>query len=230
MTTAAATGSSTASGTSSSTSANIASGQKTLNTNFQTFLTLLTTQLKNQDPTSPLDPNQFTQQLVQMTGVQQQLISNQLLQQIASSSSGSQGVVGGVGLIGKTVTANDATSVLSGGQIPWSYSLDRTASEAVMTITNAAGQPVYTGAAPNLGAGVHSFAWNGKNASGTQLPDGGSYTLSITATDAKGAAVTSQAIVKGQVSGVAQDASGAATVLIGGAAVPISAITAVSAN
>ena len=42
--------------------------QQTLTSSYNTFLTLLTTQLKHQDPTSPLDTNAFTQQLVQMTG------------------------------------------------------------------------------------------------------------------------------------------------------------------
>lgn len=228
MTTTTATTSASSANSSNSTASNIAAGQKTLSTNFQTFLTLLTTQLKNQDPTSPLDPNQFTQQLVQMTGVQQQLISNQLLQQIANSSSGGQGVLSGVGLIGKTVTAADATATLSGGQIPWSYSLGSTASQATLIITNAAGQTVYAANAPSLTAGVHSFTWNGKDSSGKQLPNGGQYTLKISATDANGANVTSQAVITGQAKGVAQDASGAATILIGGTAVPLSAVTSVS--
>jgi flagellar basal-body rod modification protein FlgD len=228
MTTTTATSGATSANSSNSTASNIAAGQKTLSTNFQTFLTLLTTQLKNQDPTSPLDPNQFTQQLVQMTGVQQQLISNQLLQQIADSSSGGQGVLSGVGLIGKNVTATDATATLSGGRIPWSYSLGSTASQATLTITNTAGQTVYSANAPSLTAGVHGFTWNGKDSSGNQLPNGGQYTLKISATDANGANVTSQAVITGQATGVAQDASGAATILIGSTAVPLSAVTSVS--
>jgi flagellar basal-body rod modification protein FlgD len=75
--------------------------------NFNSFLTLLTTQLKNQDPTSPLDTNQFTQQITQMTGVEQQLLSNQLLQQLVSAQGG---VASAANLIGETVTAPGATS------------------------------------------------------------------------------------------------------------------------
>src|SRR5271156_1485485 len=78
-----------------------------LASNSQTFLTLLTTQLKNQDPTSPLDTNQFTQQITQMTGVEQQLLSNQLLQQLVSAQGG---VASAANLIGETVTAPGATS------------------------------------------------------------------------------------------------------------------------
>ena len=62
-------------------------GIASLADNFNTFLALLTTQLKNQDPTSPLDSNQFTQQLVQMTGVEQQLNGNTLLKQLVANTS-----------------------------------------------------------------------------------------------------------------------------------------------
>src|SRR5579862_2258269 len=89
--------------------------------NFQTFLTLLTTQLKNQDPLSPLDTNQFTQQLTQMTGVEQQLLSNQLLQQLVSQSQGG-GLTGAVGLIGKTVSASDTSATLQNGSATWQFS------------------------------------------------------------------------------------------------------------
>jgi flagellar hook assembly protein FlgD len=82
-------------------------GLASLADNFQGFLTLLTTQLKNQDPTSPLDTNQFTQQITQMTGVEQQLLSNQLLQQLVTAQSG---VASAANLIGETVTAPGATS------------------------------------------------------------------------------------------------------------------------
>ena len=71
--------------------------------NSQTFLTLLTTQLKNQDPTAPTDMNSMTQQLTQMTGVEQQLLSNELLTKLVSQSANAMGTA--VGLIGKTVTA-----------------------------------------------------------------------------------------------------------------------------
>ncbi|MBS0410377.1 MAG: hypothetical protein JSR86_10725 [Proteobacteria bacterium] len=75
--------------------------------NYQTFLSLLTTQLKNQDPLSPLDTNQFTQQLTQMTGVEQQLLSNQLLQQLVTAQAG---IGQNANLIGKMITAPGANT------------------------------------------------------------------------------------------------------------------------
>jgi flagellar hook assembly protein FlgD len=91
----------------STTQLSLNNGLTSLASNFQGFLTLLTTQLKNQDPTSPLDTNQFTQQITQMTGVEQQLLSNSLLQQLVSAQGG---VASAARLIGETVTAPGATS------------------------------------------------------------------------------------------------------------------------
>ena len=88
-------------------SASINSGLASMATNYQTFLSLLTTQLKNQDPLSPLDTNQFTQQLTQMTGVEQQLLSNQLLQQLVTAQSG---IGQSANLIGKVITAPGANT------------------------------------------------------------------------------------------------------------------------
>lgn len=102
--------------------ADINSGLNSLASNYQTFLTLLTTQLKNQDPLSPLDTNQFTQQLTQMTGVEQQLLSNQLLQQLVTANQ-SSGLSDAVGLIGKTATASSGSGTLTSGQVSWPYTL-----------------------------------------------------------------------------------------------------------
>jgi len=103
-------GATTKNSSTSSTSANQLSlnqGLTSLASNFQGFLTLLTTQLKNQDPTQPLDTNQFTQQITQMTGVEQQLLSNNLLQQLVAEQTG---VGAAASLIGDKVTATDAST------------------------------------------------------------------------------------------------------------------------
>src|SRR5882672_9865366 len=76
--------------------------------NFTTFLTLLTTQLKHQNPLDPLDTNQFTSQLVQFAGVEQQLkVNDQLsalvaLQQTAQNSTALEFVGKEVGVAGDT--------------------------------------------------------------------------------------------------------------------------------
>ena len=141
------------SGTSTSTAIN--NSLASLASNSQTFLTLLTTQLKNQDPTSPLDTNQFTAQLVQMTGVEQQLLSNQLLQTLVNQSSGG-GVTGAVGLIGKQVTASGNTATLTDGSASWQYNLGGNAANVTVQVSDSSGNVVFTGAAPT-GSGPQSF-------------------------------------------------------------------------
>ena len=213
----------------SNTQADLTSGVNNLSSGYSTFLTLLTTQLKNQDPTSPLDTNQFTQQLVQMTGVQQQLLSNQLLQQLVNQSGTGSGAAGAVGLIGKTVTADSAQGVLTKGAVSWGYDLDKAASSATLSVANAAGTVVWSGSAPDLSSGSHAFTWDGKDSSGKQIADGGTYTLSVAASDAAGAAITATPQITGVVGSV-QTANGQTVVQIGGSTAPVTSITNISAS
>lgn len=188
---------------------------------YETFLALLTTQLKNQDPTAPLDTNQFTQQLVQMTGVEQQLLTNDLLQSLVDTSGGG-GLDAAVGFIGKIVTAEGASAALTGGAAAWGYALDRNASEVTLEVLDPAGRVVRreTGA---LTAGEHAFAWDGKDQAGAQLPDGGVYVFRVTAKDALGAAFTSATTVEGTVRAVEQ-ADGDVRLMLNGVGVPLSAV------
>lgn len=200
----------------------LASGQANLSSSYETFLTLLTTQLKNQDPTSPLDTNAFTQQLVQMTGVQQQLLSNQLLKQLVTQ--GQNGSVGdAIELIGKTVTVAGPDAALTGGKADWIYNLGKTSTEATLTVTDASGKVMWTGPAPNLTKGAHAFSWDGKGANaGTE---GGIYTLKVTA-QASGAEVATAVSMVGPVTSVRQGENGV-VVNIGGAEALLTGVTAV---
>jgi flagellar basal-body rod modification protein FlgD len=211
----------------SSTAANILSGQQSLSQDYTTFLTLLTTQLQNQDPTSPLDTNAFTQQLVSMTGVQQQLLTNQLLQQMATASTNGS-VANAVDLIGANVTAANSSEVLSGGSAAWTYNLASAASAATITISNSTGQTIYSTTVQNPVAGNNAFTWNGQNFSGSQLPDGGTYTMAVQAADGSGAPITSTVSISGVVGSVSQSASGTTQVNIGATPVPLTSITSVT--
>ena len=217
----------TSTGNASTNAANIAAGQANLSSSYSTFLTLLTTQLQNQDPTSPLDTNAFTQQLVSMTGVQQQLLTNELLQQMVTNGSGS--VSSSVNLIGKTVTASTANATLSGGSATWNYDMPATAAQGTATITDASGTAVWSGALSNLSAGNDSFTWNGKNISGSQLADGGTYTLSIAAADSSGASITPAISIAGVVKSI-QSVSGVTQATVGSTQVPVTSITGVNGS
>lgn len=177
-------------------------GIDSLTSNFNTFLSLLTTQLRNQDPTSPLDSNQFTQQLVQMTSVQQQLNTNSLLKQVVSNTA--NGVSTAVSLIGKQVRAASNTANISGGQAQWIYNLPSGVADLKVEVTDGKGTVVHAEAPTDRKTGDHTFTWNGKDRSGVQLPDGGPYTLKVTALDSGGNALSTSTFVQGAVTGVTQ--------------------------
>jgi flagellar basal-body rod modification protein FlgD len=184
---------------------------KQLSGNFSTFLTLLTTQLKNQDPTSPMDSNAFTQQLVMYSQVEQQISSNDNLKTLIAQGTSNAAAVT-TGYLGKKVSITNGNASLTGGTATWSYNLDTAAATNQLTVTNASGKTVYTGPG-DLTAGNHSFAWNGKDNNGNQLADG-AYKLTITAADTNGTNITSSVASAGTVTQI--DMTGATPQLIVG--------------
>jgi flagellar basal-body rod modification protein FlgD len=187
-----------ANSTTQSTTAGNAAAQQ-LGGNFNTFLTLLTTQLQNQDPLSPMDTTQFTQQLVEYSQVEQQINTNSNLQNLISLQQSGAGAAA-VGYLGKEVTVTNGNAALINGAASWNYGLGAAAASTTLTVTNANGQAVYTGAG-TTNAGNNTFSWNGQDNNGNQLPDG-TYTLSVSATDSTGAAITTAVSSSGTVTEV----------------------------
>jgi flagellar basal-body rod modification protein FlgD len=212
--------------TTAAATANINSQSASLADNYNMFLNLLTTQLKNQDPLNPMDNNEFTQQLTQMTGVQQQLLTNQLLTQMISQG---QAQVGGaaVGLIGKQVTMQTSNAPLVNGQATWNYNLPATATSGSLTVMDANGNIVATSTPSDLSKGDHTFAWNGKDMNGHTVADG-VYTLQITAADANGAAIAATESYSGVASGIAT-VNGQTMLTVGAIQAPVTSVTAVTA-
>ena len=208
-------------------SSTINSGLASVANNYQTFLSLLTTQLSNQDPLSPMDTSQFTQQLTQMTGVEQQLLSNQLLQQLVNQNSSSSNLTNAVGLIGKNVTVDGDTSQLNGGQATWEFSLPSAPASMTVNVVDASNNIVWSGPVTSTGSGGQTFTWNGQNQSGVQQKDGGLYTLKITAKDASGGKITPTTTLQGTATAV-QTFNGQTMVTVGTTQVPISSIIGVS--
>ena len=227
MTTTSATSPINPTGTTSNTTATntTSAGRTALAQNFNMFLTLLTTQMKNQDPTAPMDSTQFMSQLVQMTGVEQQLNTNSLLQQVVSNTSG--GVSGAVAMIGTNVKATSTTANLTNGQAQWVYNLPAGAADLKVQVLDANGNVVAAQAPSDMSAGDHVFTWNGKNLAGSQLANGGTYSLQVSATDSTGAALTATSYVEGLVTGVTQN-NGAASIIVNGSAVPVSSVISVN--
>jgi flagellar basal-body rod modification protein FlgD len=208
--------SSTASPT-SSTQASLDRSRSTMASNFDQFLQLLTTQLKNQSPLDPLDTNQFTQQLVQFSGVEQQLKTNELLNDMITGSRVSA-ATGAVSFIGQRVTADSATAPLKGGQAEWALEFPRGASNTEIEIRSRAGSVVYS-TTRSFSGGNQSFVWDGKTSIGTDAPEG-DYTISIKAADANGSQMNIKTQMRGIVDGV--DFSSDTPVLkVGSLSIPI---------
>lgn len=188
---------------------------------FDSFLTLLTTQLQNQDPLSPLDTNQFTQQLVSFAGVEQQINSNQKLDSLVQMqlSNAFSAALGYVGLDVRYLS--NELSYSGTGESKISYSLEKSAREASVNIFDEAGKLVYS-AKVDPAQGPHDFTWNGKSTGGQQMP-AGTYTIKIDAADAAGTPVKSTSVVPGRVKGV-ETQNGIIHLLVGDRAVPIANI------
>src|SRR4029450_2100636 len=169
-------------GTGTATSHKTASDKTTgIADNFQTFLTLLTTQLQHQNPMDPLDTNQFTQQLVQFAGIGERLKSNEQLEslvEIEKSAQATQALV----YVGSNV-AVDGSKAQFDKSATWNFHSDKNTS-ATITITNSAGQTAYTGNF-SLKEGNSSFVWDGKGNDGVQWP-GGTYTFTAPGKDSSG--------------------------------------------
>jgi flagellar basal-body rod modification protein FlgD len=185
-------GSSASSGTNALASQQIAG-------NFQTFLQLLTTQLQNQNPLDPLDTNQFTQQLVEFAGVEQQLNANSSLQTLVSLQQTAQSTQA-LQFVGKTAVVNGSTNSLTNSTATWDLNVPSN-SNVTLSIANSAGQTVFTGTYSAAAGNNQPFTWNGQGNDGTQWPDG-QYTLTATAADASGNSVGVTTQVQGVVSSV----------------------------
>src|SRR5581483_3618200 len=174
-------------------------GSQQLAGNFDTFLQLLTTQLQNQNPLDPLDTNQFTQQLVEFAGVEQQLNTNSSLQTLVSLQQTAQSTQA-LQFVGKTAVVNGNVNSLTNSSATWDLNIPSN-SNVTISIANSAGQTVYSGTFSANAGNNQPFTWNGQGSDGTQWPDG-QYTLTATAADASGNSVGVATQVQGVVSSV----------------------------
>jgi flagellar basal-body rod modification protein FlgD len=199
---------------------------KQLTSNFDTFLTLLTTQLKNQDPLEPMDSNQFTQQLVQFSQVEQQINSNANLEKLIALTK-NQSANDAVSYLGKTVTLTDGEGALMDGSAKWAYSLENDATATKLMVLNANGKAVYVGNGETA-SGLHAFTWNGKDNGGNDLPPG-AYVLKVIASNGADAPVNAHVASQGVVTEV--DLTGDEPLLmLGPLGVPLSKAQLVSAQ
>ncbi|WP_269716014.1 flagellar hook assembly protein FlgD [Caulobacter sp. NIBR2454] len=208
--------------------------RNTLASSQETFLALLTTQLKNQDPLAPVDSTQFVTQTVQMVGVEQQLMTNDLLTALVGMNDG--GLNESASLLGKTVIAENATQKIGDdGKATWSYDLAGDAKYTKLEIVNSAGNIVKTiepeGAAANK-KGSHSYTWDGvlsvaDDGTKTYAKKGAAYTIRVKATSATGGAVETSTDLTGVATSVAIE-GGQSVLTINGLKIPLSSVIGVT--
>lgn len=198
-------------------------GMQELSGNFNTFLTLLTTQLQNQDPLNPMDSSQFTQQLVEFSQVEQQIDTNKNLQTLIALGQANT-LSSATNYLGKTITITTGNGALQDSTCSWRYALGADSSNTTLTVSDSNGKVVYSGTGETASGG-HDFTWDGKDNAGNQMPDG-VYKLSVTATTSDGQPVQSAIAFKGVVDEI--NLTGTEPLLmIGGMAVPLSQVSAV---
>ncbi|HVP67262.1 MAG TPA: FlgD immunoglobulin-like domain containing protein [Anaeromyxobacteraceae bacterium] len=210
------------SGTSSTSSSSSAVPVQTLTQN--DFLTLLMAQLQNQDPTAPVDDQQFAAQLAQFSSLQELTnIGTKLDSLISAQSSANQ--LQTASFVGKSVLFSSNQVAYDGATpVTLGAGLSLPADAAAAVVTNSSGTVVRTlslGAEP---AGVSTFTWDGKDGNGNSLP-AGTYNVAVTAARADGQTVTASPLVQGKVTAVTFGSSGASQVLlVGGQQVSLSSV------
>ncbi len=192
-----------------------------LSEDFSQFLTLLTTQLQNQDPLSPMDSSEFTNQLVQFSQVEQQINSNQKLDSLLALQLSSISSVA-LGYVGMDISYVSADMNYDGSTpVDINYALASEAITAKVNIYDEEGTLVYSGDAPK-NTGTNSFTWNGLKTNGQPVEEG-TYSVSIDAIDKDGKSIDNSTVVSGHVRGI-ETQNGVVYVLVGERAVAISSI------
>ena len=185
---------------------------------FNSFLTLLTSQLKFQDPMSPMDTTQFTSQLVQFTSVEQQIKQNKNLESLLAMQQTIE-LASASNYIGKTVEANGRSVVLSNGAGSFSYNLPSDAKSVSIAIKGADGTTLRT-LTGNTGQGAQTISWDGRGTTGNRLPDG-TYSYAVTATGANGQPIKATTGLTGVVDGFDIAANNAIILRAGTLRIPI---------
>ncbi len=192
---------------------------------FNQFLSLLTTQLQNQDPLSPMDTTEFTNQIVAFTGVEQQINTNQRLDSLLSLQIGNA-LSSSIGYVGKDVSYISAEFNFDGTRpVDITYALDREAIDSVFRIENEEGEIIFEQDIPG-NTGRNEFTWDGKDNDGNTV-EPGTYSVRIDALDIDGNSINSTTVVTGEVRGV-ESQNGLIFLLVGDRAISLGNVLNVS--
>lgn len=151
-------------------------------TEFNSFIKLLTAQVRNQDPLAPLDSTQFVEQLATFSSLEQQVNTNSTLGSIASMIGDLSRTMTGQ-MPGQALTLQSSWLPYSGDAVQFSAELPAGTARGVLTIKNQEGQPVWT---ETLAPGASVYSWDGRSTSGNPVPNGDLYEYSIDTYSAAG--------------------------------------------
>lgn len=193
----------------------------TLSENFETFLILLTTQLQNQDPLSPVNSTEFTSQLSQFAAVEQAISTNRNLELLLGLVQAQQ-AASAVNYLGKTIEIEGDTGLLRDGQTEWRYTLFDDAAATTITVTNEAGTMVFSGPGETT-AGDHIFHWNGLSNEHEPQPDR-LYRIEISARDEHGGLIAVTTALGGVVSAI-ETIDGQQMLVVGDKLIPLAGVT-----
>ncbi len=194
--------------------------------NFNSFLTMLTTQLQNQDPSSPMDSNQFTSEIATFAGVQQQVSTNANLGQLISMTQNGQATADG-GLVGQTATFSGAQIPLQSGSANIAFTT-ASAEPIAIAITDASGNVVRT-VQETSAPGSNTWTWNGQDNSGNTLPDG-SYGIAVQTVDSSGNVTPVSFTASGKITGIAKASGGDILLQLGSDSVDMNSVSSVQAG
>lgn len=169
---------------------------------FDDFLTLLTTQLQNQDPLSPMDSSEFTNQLVQFSQVEQQIRTNSNLETLVTLQDLSLTSIA-LGYIGMNVevAGNEFQYEEGQGAYDFAYTLPKGGASSVeVSIYDDQNQLITKFVGPRNG-GKNGVTWDGKNKDGAPA-DSGDYRVSVKALDAEGKQITAQTSITVLIDGI----------------------------
>jgi flagellar basal-body rod modification protein FlgD len=172
---------------------------------FDTFLTLLTTQLQNQDPSQPMDANELTKQLTEFAGVEQQIETNNQLASLISLQQAGQ-MAGSSSLLGQRATMATDVLPLQDGSATVNLPAAGTARTARIQVSDSAGRVLRSTDVP-LGTGATAWQWDGRDQAGTQRADG-AYRVTVSGRAADGSAVAIDSSVTARVTGVVREGDG----------------------
>ncbi len=192
-----------------------------ISSDFQTFLTMLTVQMQNQDPMNPIDSADYAMQLATFSGVEQQVLTNQLLQAMQGNF-GVMNMAQLAGWVGQEARVAADIQFDGRGSVTLAPNPAATADNAVLIVRNAEGQLVSRETIPVSSA---PYEWLGGDASGNPLP-AGRYSLLLESSRDGEVLRTDPVEYYGRVMEVRGGSGGTAIVLEGGVEVSADAVTA----